>query len=86
MLSGGQYSGWLNDFFPAFDPATHTLATGVTPLTNNRFNSRQDLIDWVQNYLPTNGAQDYTWILPYLTHFSYDTDAPTFSPDPNQAP
>lgn len=83
VLAGGQFSGWLNDFFQPFDPLMGKLNPSASYLTNNRFTSRQDLINWVNTYWnpgsDTSGKT--TWMLPYLTHFSYDTDAPTFVPD-----
>ena len=84
VLAGGQFSGWLNNFFQPFDPILGKLNTTANYLTNNRFTSRQDLINWANAYWnPTHDTTGTaTWMLPYLTHFSYDTDAPTFAPDP----
>ena len=91
LLSGGELSGWLNEVFGAFDynltanPPTAAALTGVADeLVNNHFTSRQDLINWVTNQWGVVDNTSVKWILPYLTQFSYDTDAPTFSPDPNR--
>jgi len=81
LLTGGEFDGWLHDYFRAFDPVTAALNTNTAnaPLSAFRFTSRQDLINWVAaNW---SGA---TWVLPYLTDFSFDTDAPSYSPDPNR--
>ena len=92
VLSGGEFAGWLNEIYGAFnvDPSidpTNPYGTTIpgSAISNYHFASRQDLINWVTNQWSSQaGGANLTWTLPYLTHFSYDTDAPTFCPDPNR--
>ena len=91
LFASGQYGGWLHPFFSVYDPdaAMNLPPNGSTPyllpsasayLKNSGFSSRQDLITWINSRLG-NGTSTASWTLPYLTHFSYDTDAPTFTPN-----
>jgi hypothetical protein len=87
LFASGQFAGWLQPFLAPLDPKTATAGspnTSLTPLTSNVFTSRQDLINWINyEYPPTSGSTTGSpgaWILPYLTHFSFDTDAPTYTP------
>ena len=85
LFGSGQYAGWLQPFLPQYDPGTQVgTPISSTYITSNSFLSRQDLITWVNSQLATqsSGGGSPTWVLPYLTHFSYDTDAPTYTPDP----
>ena len=88
LFASGQYGGWLQPFLPTLDPASTTVQTVPKPSgsivqTNNSFTSRQDLITWVNTQLG-GGTGSAAWVLPYLTHFSYDLDSPTFTPDPTR--
>ena len=84
LFGSGQYGGWLQPFLTAFDPgALSGTPNSSTLLTNYGFTSRQDLITWINSQFPaatTGGSSPTAWVLPYLTHFSYDTDAPTYTP------
>lgn len=86
ILVSGQYAGWVRPFLATYDPAIasrYGMATSAGLLTNNGFSSRQDLITWVNSQLG-NGTTTANWTLPYLTHFSYDADAPSFTPNTNR--
>ena len=85
LFASGQYGGWLQPFLPTLDPGSPTASPAATPsgatyLTNNSFTSRQDLITWVNSQLG-GGTNSAAWALPYLTHFSYDLSAPSFTPN-----
>ncbi|MBE7157127.1 MAG: hypothetical protein INR62_01605 [Rhodospirillales bacterium] len=83
LLVSGQYAGWLRPFLATYDPAVasrYGTTSNTALLENNNFTSRQDLISWVNSQLG-GGTTAGTWALPYLTHFSYDVDAPSFKPN-----
>lgn len=50
--------------------------------TDNRFFSRQDLLNYFDHEFGTAGSQKAA--LPYLTTFSADRNQPSFRPDPNR--
>ncbi len=88
LFVSGQISGWIQPYLVPYDPNSFSINTpsGTTSLVNSSFTSRQDLITWAHTTaaMSAGDGTPQTWILPYLTHFSYDTDAPTFTPDANR--